>query len=68
MIGRAAIRNPWIFQQIRQHQGGQPISTVTLAEVRDYIERLRRVTTASTVPERARVNQMKRYLNFILWV
>ena len=24
MIGRAAIRNPWIFQQIRQQQGGEP--------------------------------------------
>ncbi len=65
MIGRAAIRNPWIFKQIRQHLCGQRVSIVTLAEVRDYIERLRRITTASTVPERARVNQMKRYLNFI---
>ena len=65
MIGRAAIRNPWIFKQIRQHLCGQTVSIVTLAEVRDYIERLRRITTASTIPERARVNQMKRYLNFI---
>ena len=65
MIGRAAIRNPWIFKQIRQHLCGQRVSIVTLAEVRDYIERLRRITTAPTIPERARVNQMKRYLNFI---
>lgn len=65
MVGRAAIRNPWIFKQIRQYLSGQPISVVTLAEVRDYIERLRRTTTTLTVPERARVNHMKRYLNFI---
>jgi tRNA-dihydrouridine synthase B len=65
MIGRAAIRNPWIFKQIRQHLCGQTVSIVTLAEVRDYIERLRRIATAPTIPERARVNQMKRYLNFI---
>lgn len=65
MIGRAAIRNPWIFKQIRQYLSDQPVSAVTLAEVRDYIERLRRTTTSSTVPERARVNHMKMYLNFI---
>lgn len=65
MIGRAAIRNPWIFKQIRQYLSGQRVSIVTLASVRDYIERLRRTTTAPTVPERARVNHMKRYLNFI---
>ncbi len=65
MIGRAAIRNPWIFKQIRQYLSGQPVSIITLAEVRDYIERLRRTITSPTVPERARVNCMKRYLNFI---
>jgi len=65
MIGRAAIRNPWIFKQIRQYQSGEPVSTVTLAEVRDYIERLRQPKTVNPVPERARVNYMKMYLNFI---
>lgn len=65
MIGRAAIRNPWIFKQIRQYQSGQPVSTVTLAEVRDYIERLRPIKTAFPIPESARVNYLKMYLNFI---
>jgi len=65
MIGRAAIRNPWIFQQIRQHLTAQPVSIVTLAEVRDYIERLRQTTTALTIPERARVSYLKMYLNYI---
>jgi tRNA-dihydrouridine synthase len=65
MIGRAAIRNPWIFKQICQYLSGQTVSIVTLAEVRDYIERLRRTMTAPTVPERARVNHMKMYLNYI---
>ncbi|MEB3337093.1 MAG: tRNA-dihydrouridine synthase family protein [Leptolyngbyaceae bacterium] len=65
MIGRAAIRNPWIFKQIRQSLKGEPISVITLAEVRDYIERLRQTTTASKVPERALVSYMKMYLNFI---
>ena len=65
MIGRAAIRNPWIFKQIRQYLSSQPVSIVTLAEVRDYIDKLRGMTTAATIPERARVNHMKMYLNFI---
>lgn len=65
MIGRAAIRNPWIFKQVREHLSGQPISVVTLAEVRDYIDRLYHTSTLSGVPERARVNHLKMYLNFI---
>ena len=65
MVGRAAIRNPWIFKQIRQALSGQIVSVVTLAEVHDYIERLRQTTTAQTVPERARVSYLKLYLNYI---
>ena len=65
MIGRAAIRNPWIFKQIRQYLSGQPVSIVTLGEVREYIECLRRTMTAPTIPERARVNHLKMYLNYI---
>lgn len=65
MIGRAAIRNPWIFQQVRQRLSGQPVAIVTLGQVRDYIEQLRRVTTALTVPESSRVGYLKGYLNYI---
>ncbi len=65
MIGRAAIRNPWIFKQIRQALKGEPIPIVTLADVRAYIERLQQTTTALAVPERARVSYLKMYLNYI---
>lgn len=65
MIGRAAIRNPWIFKQVRQMFSGQPLSRVTLAEVRDYIEKLRHTCTTPTYPERSRVNYLKKYLNYI---
>jgi tRNA-dihydrouridine synthase B len=64
MIGRSAIRNPWIFQQVRQLLSGQPIRTVTLADVRDYIDRLSQ-TTAPAFSERARVGFMKMYLSYI---
>ncbi|WP_404788870.1 tRNA-dihydrouridine synthase family protein [Altericista sp. CCNU0014] len=65
MIGRAAIRNPWIFKQVRQHLSGQPISVATLAEVRDYIDKLNDTVAVADIPERSRVSYLKKYLNFI---
>jgi tRNA-dihydrouridine synthase B len=65
MIGRHAIRNPWIFRQCRELFSGQPITSVTLGEVREYVERLYRTTQIPGIPERAHVNKMKKYLNFV---
>jgi tRNA-dihydrouridine synthase B len=65
MVGRAAIRNPWIFTQIRQAAAGKEISSVTLAQVRDYIDRLHQMQLHKSVPERFRVSNLKMYLNFI---
>ncbi len=65
MIGRHAIRNPWIFRQCRQQFAGEPITRIMLADVREYIERLFRATDNPEFPERAHVNKMKKYLNFI---
>jgi tRNA-dihydrouridine synthase len=65
MIGRHAIRNPWIFRQCRERFGGQPVTRLTLADVREYIERLYRATQAPGLLERYHVNKMKKYLNFV---
>jgi tRNA-dihydrouridine synthase len=65
MIGRHAIRNPWIFRQCREVFAGNAPGRVTLADVREYVERLFRATQAPGVPERAHVNKMKKYLNFV---
>ena len=65
MIGRHAIRNPWIFSQCRERFSGRAPTPVTLAQVRDYVERLYEATRAPAVPERAHVNKMKKYLNFV---
>jgi tRNA-dihydrouridine synthase B len=65
MIGRAAIRNPWIFKQVQQHLSGQPISVVTLGQVRTYIDKLNNTVEVASIPERSRVNYLKKYLNFI---
>ncbi len=65
MIGRHAIRNPWIFRHCRERFAGQPVSSITLAHVREYIERLFHATKHDGIPERAHVNKMKKYLNFV---
>jgi tRNA-dihydrouridine synthase len=65
MIGRHAIRNPWIFTQIRDHFAGRPPAPVPLADVRGYVERLYAATGSPGIPERAHVNKMKKYLNFV---
>jgi tRNA-dihydrouridine synthase B len=65
MIGRSAIRNPWIFRQVREALSGQQVSIVTLSQVRDYIDRLYQMPKLKSVPERSRVSHLKMYLNFI---
>jgi tRNA-dihydrouridine synthase B len=65
MIGRAAIRNPWIFQQVRQALVGEPILEVTLEQVREYIDRLHQMQVLQKIPERGRVSNLKMYLNYI---
>jgi tRNA-dihydrouridine synthase len=65
MIGRHAIRNPWIFRQCRERFSGLPVSGISLRDVRGYVERLYRATRDAEVPERAHVNKMKKYLNFV---
>jgi tRNA-dihydrouridine synthase len=65
MIGRHAIRNPWIFRQCREVFAGSPPTRLALADVRDYVERLYRATIQPGLAERLHVNKMKKYLNFV---
>jgi len=65
MLGRHAIRNPWIFRQCREQFAGSPVFRPTLAGVREYIGRLYQATATEELPERAHVNKMKKYLNFV---
>jgi tRNA-dihydrouridine synthase len=65
MVGRHAIRNPWIFRQCREQFAGQPVTRITLADVREYIERLYRATQKADLPEQLHVAKMKKYLNFV---
>jgi tRNA-dihydrouridine synthase B len=65
MIGRHAIRNPWIFRQCREQFQGQPVTPLTLGDVRGYVEKLYHETRDPAFPETAHVNKMKKYLNFV---
>ncbi|MFT5466764.1 MAG: tRNA-dihydrouridine synthase B [Verrucomicrobiales bacterium] len=66
MVGRGAIRNPWLFAQIRHFlETGETQPMPTLADLRGYIEALYRETRDRASDERKHVTRMKRYLNFI---
>jgi len=65
MVGRSAIRNPWIFRQIRERLSGEPEMVVTLGHVREYIHRLHLAVCNPEVPDRVRCSRLKKYLNFI---
>jgi tRNA-dihydrouridine synthase B len=65
MIGRHAIRNPWIFRQTRELLAGGAPFQPTLGDVHEYISRLYRETQLPEVPEKAHVAKMKKYLNFV---
>lgn len=65
MVGRWAIGNPWLFNQIRQALRCEPITPVPLVEVRNYIDRLCQTPASATMPERARIGYLKRFLNYI---
>ena len=65
MIGRGAIRNPWIFDQVRAHQRGEAVKLPTGREVLAYIHDLYETSTKPIIAELAQVNKMKKYLNFL---
>jgi tRNA-dihydrouridine synthase B len=65
MIGRGAIRNPWLFHQIRQLQRGE---TPTLPAGRDLLAYIRQLWESQVTPdatESAQVQRMKKFMNFI---
>ena len=65
MIGRSAIRNPWIFKQIRQLQNGQEMYRPTLGDVHLYINQLCDVLSKDTMTDEKQVARLKKFLNYI---
>jgi tRNA-dihydrouridine synthase len=65
MIGRGAIRNPWLFDQIRAEMRGEKIKLPTGRDVLTYIRELWENEITPGVPESAQVQRMKKFMNFI---
>jgi len=65
MIGRGAIRNPWMFDQIRAELRGDPIQLPDGRAVLAYIRELWENEITPGVPEAAQVQRMKKFMNFI---
>jgi len=66
MIGRGAIRNPWIWTQIRELSSQGEVSThPTLLDLRQYIHHLFEHTRKPGLSEQHHVAYMKKAMNFI---
>ena len=65
MIGRGAIRNPWLFGQIRQHLGGETLSLPCGQDVLAYVRALYDAVCSPEVRESAQVQKMKKYMNYL---
>lgn len=65
MIGRGAIRNPWIFDQIRQTIRGEDIFTPTGRDLLNYVCELYEEVKPPYLRIDAHVQKMKKYMNFV---
>jgi tRNA-dihydrouridine synthase B len=65
MIGRGAIRNPWLFDQIRAQLRGEKMNSPTGRDVLKYIHELWDNEITPGVRESAQVMRMKKFMNFI---
>ena len=65
MIGRGSIRNPWLFDQIRQQLRGEKVKLPTGRDVLNYVRELWENEISPGVPESAQVQRMKKFMNFI---
>jgi len=65
MMGRHAIRNPWIFQQWRAVQQGREPFAPTLGDVRQYIQEIAEECCDQAMAVDRQAGRLKKFLNFI---
>jgi len=65
MIGRGAIRNPWIFEQIRRAWRGEGYFKPRGRDVLEYVHALYEAVKPPNLREEALVQKMKKYMNFV---
>lgn len=65
MIGRHAIRNPWIFAQIRASFFSETPPSPTLADIHEYIQQIHIGTHQLNRPDSIQLNLLKKFLRYI---
>lgn len=65
MIGRAAIRSPWLFAQIRQQLTGVPVTMPTGRDVLGYVRALWASEADPAKPEQSQCARMKKFVNYL---
>jgi tRNA-dihydrouridine synthase B len=65
MIGRGAIRNPWIFHQIRQQRRGETVFVPRGHDVLEYVRALYDAVCWPGANENVQVQKMKKYMNYL---
>lgn len=65
MMGRHAIRNPWLFRQWREFQNGKTVFEPTLGDVRQYIDDLWGTLLDPVKPKKYQLGYLKKFLNFV---
>lgn len=65
MIGRGAVRNPWIFSQIREQKNTGQFSRPVGRDVLAYVHALYEAVCSPDVTELQQVQKMKKYANFL---
>ena len=65
MIGRGAIRSPWLFNQIRQQLGGEAVTQPTGREVATYIRALWETQASFHRTEQVQCSRMKKFIYFL---
>lgn len=65
MLGRGAIRNPWLFHQIRQQRRGEILFVPRGYDLLRYIRDLFETLKPQNLKENLHVQKMKKYMNFI---
>jgi tRNA-dihydrouridine synthase B len=65
MIGRAAIRSPWLFTQIRQQLRGEAVTLPTGRDVLGYVRALWDSQANFDKRERSQCDRMKKFLNYL---
>ncbi len=65
MIGRGAIRNPWLFHQIRQQEKNETLFVPCGQDVLRYLRELFEAVRLPDFKEIFHVQKMKKYMNYV---